>query len=168
MKSLTDKQLEIIPLLSQGRSYQQITDITGIPKPTVGRWAKLPKIQEEVSRFQENRIEICRQSATTDLEGFKNKLREAKKRQEQYIKTAQQLGFDCSKLAETLMQKALKILEEDGNLTPRLLATLIPNLIKTANDSFRVGSEIEDKMFALQEMNKRLDEWEERWQESQQ
>jgi hypothetical protein len=164
MKPLTDKQLEIIPLLSQGLSYQQITNSTGIPKPTVARWAKLPQIQEEVNQLQKDRIEVCRETVVDNLEAYKIRMRQSRERQEQYLLSAQELGFRCSNLAQKLIEKAPAILEQDDALTPRLLATLIPGLIRASHESFKVGSEIEDKMLALEEMSHRLDQWESHWQ----
>jgi hypothetical protein len=167
-KPLTDKQLSIIPLLAQGMSYQEVTQSTGIPKPTVARWAKLPQVQAEVSRAQQERVKICRQTVTSDIALFKSRLNESLRRQMEYAETAQELGFNCSRLAQTLIKKAPSILEQEGILTPRILATLIPGLIRAADESFKLGSEIEDKVFALEEVSRRLDAWESQWGEHQQ
>jgi hypothetical protein len=158
-KPLTDKQLEIIPVLSQGLSYQQITDSTGVPKPTVARWAKLAQIQAEVAEIQKGRIEVCRKVVTGDVDLLQERLRESLERQKQYIATAQIFAFNCSKLAESLIEKAPSLLENE-TLTPRLLGNLLPAMIKASNDSFRLASELEDKIYALEEISHRLDEWE--------
>jgi transcriptional regulator with XRE-family HTH domain len=157
-KPLTDKQLEIIPLLSQGLSYQQITDKTGVPKPTVARWAKLSQVQAEVAELQKSRIEICHKSANPSLDNLQKQLQESQEREIQYVRTAEAFAFECSKLALKLIEKAPSILESEP-LSPRILATLLPNLVKCSNDSFRLGSDLEDKIFALEEMSKRLDAW---------
>ncbi len=164
---LTPKLLEVAQLLASGLSYQQISEATGVARSTIGRWAKLEAVEVEVESIRAEALEahrqISREAATQSAEDLQLKLGQSIKRQEEMIRLGYSLGVDCFALTQRMLKKASEIFADNRPIEAheKILISSLPSLMKAAGDTLRAASDVEDKLFALEEVVKRLDEWRE-------
>jgi transposase len=164
-KTLSPKLLEVSQLLASGLTYKQAAKATGVPRSTIGRWAKLEAVRTEIESLRAEAMEAHRQlnreAATECAENLQQKLRQSAKRQEQMISQGYSFGTKAFDLADKMLTKASEIFSEDRPIEPheKLLISSLPHLMRAASDTLRATSDVEDKLFALDEMSRRLDKW---------
>ncbi len=146
-------------------SYKQISEATGVPRSTVGRWAKLEAVEEEVKSLRSEALEahkqVSRQAASKSAEYLQSSFAEGVKRQEEMIRLGYSLGVDCFALTQRMLKKASEIFADNRPIEAheKILISSLPSLMKAAGDTLRAASDAEDKLFALEEISKRLDAW---------
>lgn len=183
-KGLKLNQLKIAQLSARGLSTRQIEAETGVSKATVARWLKMPDVQAQIEKFrQEIEIEVhevTRQSANEELAELQANLRTAAQRQLKWSCEVQTSGYNLlSKVNEWLAEIDTVVksqLDQDGHEKPDQgeqekkamdirsllllkLVPLLPSYARAAADMTRAGSDSEDKIFAIEEISRRLDEW---------
>jgi transposase len=175
---LKPAQLKVAQLSARGLSTRQVEAETGVSKATVARWLKVPEIQAQVKKFKQE-IEVehhraNRQSANQEAADLQEHLRSAAQRQLQWSGEVQKAGYNLlSKVNEWVTEIDAVIKSEpqqDGkgktsmDLRSLMLLKLIPfvaTYARAAAEMTRAGSETEDKIFAIEEISRRLDEWQE-------
>lgn len=164
---LTPKLLEVAQLLAAGLTYNQVAQATNTPRSTIGRWAKLEAVKVEIESLRAEALEahrqISKEAASECAKDLQVKLRQSIKRQEQLISLGHSLGVECFGLSRTMLKKASEIFAENRSIEPheKLLISVLPNMMRAASDTLRAASDVEDKLYAIQELSKRLDEWQE-------
>lgn len=164
---LTPKLLEVSQLLASGLTYKQVAEATGVPRSTVGRWAKLEAVESEVQSLRTEAVqshrEINKEAATQSAEDLQEKLRQAAKRQEQLISRGYTFGTKAFELADRMLTKASEIFLENRQIEQheKLLISSLPHVMRAAADTLRATSDVEDKLYAIQEISRRLDQWQE-------
>lgn len=164
---LTPRLLEVAQMLASGMTYSQISDTVSVPRSTIGRWAKMEAVQAQVAALKNEAIEAHRQTnkeaAIQSAEDLQKKLRQSAKRQEQLISQGYTIGTKAFELADRMLTKASEIFLENRPIEQheKLLISSFPHVMKAAADALRASSEVEDKFFAIEEVNKRLDQWQE-------
>jgi transposase len=165
-KDLKFNQLKIAQLSARGLSTRQIEAETGVSKATVARWLKMPEVQAQIQKFrQEIQVEVhevSRQSANKEVAELQENLRAAAKRQLKWSGEVQTAGYSLlSKVNEWLLELD-SIIKSDSELRSELLIKIlpmIPSYARAAADMSRAGSDAEDKIFAIEEIARRLDDW---------
>jgi hypothetical protein len=163
---LTPKLLEIAQMLASGLTYSQIASAVNAPRSTVGRWAKLESVQGQVAILKDEAQQACREvsreAATADAEDLQNKLSAGLKRQETLILRGYSLAFGYLDLTQKMLNKVTEIFMSDRPIESheKLLITSVPSYLRAATDMARGVSDVEDKLFAIEEISRRLDEWE--------
>lgn len=164
-KTLSPQLLEVAQLLASGRSYKEAGVATGVPRSTIGRWAKLEEVKAEIESIRAEALEahrqVSREVATTSAQELQQKLRESAKKQERLISQSYVFGDKAFLLALEMLTKVSQIFSENRPIEPheKILITSLPQIMRTATEALRSASDAEDKFFALEEMSKRLDEW---------
>jgi hypothetical protein len=172
MESLTPQLLEVSQLLASGMSYAQISESVNVPKSTIGRWAKLPQVKVQVELLRSEAIEahreISREAATADAEDLQHKLSAGLKRQEALILQGYSLASGYFDLTQKMLGKATEIFTSERPIESheKLLVSSVPAYLRAASDLMRSVSDVEDKVFAIQEIAKRLDEWQVHWSQN--
>jgi transposase len=185
-KGLKLNQLKIAQLSARGFSTRQIEAETGVSKATVARWLKMPEVQIQIQKFrQEIEIEVhevSRQSANKEVAELQENLRTAAQRQLKWSSEVQTTGYNLlTKVNEWVAEIDTVVksqLDQDGQEKPDQdvqekkamdirsllllkLVPLLPSYARAAADMTRAGSDAEDKIFAIEEISRRLDEWNE-------
>lgn len=170
----TSDQLKVAQLRARGLSLSQIAAGTGVPKTTISRWLKLPFVEGEVEKFraeiQTAHHEANQESANEEAAGFCEDLRAARQRQMKWSEEVQKAGYNLlSKVNAWAEQidaalKSEELANDSGakgfrTLFLLKLAPLLPSYARAAADMTRAGSDTEDKIFAIEEISRRLDEW---------
>ncbi|MDP8963232.1 MAG: helix-turn-helix domain-containing protein [Cyanobacteriota bacterium] len=172
-KTLSPQLLEVAQLLASGRSYKEAGEATGVPRSTIGRWAKLEAVKTEIESIRAEGLEahrqVSREAATTSAEDLQQKLRESAKRQERLISQSYVFGDQAFALAGKMLTKASEIFSENRPIEAheKLLITSLPHIMRSAADVLKSASDAEDKIYGLEELSKRLDDWAEihaQWQ----
>ena len=183
-KDLKFNQLKVAQLAARGLSTRQIEGEVGVSKATVARWLKMPDVQAQIEKFrQEIEVEVHqanRQSANQELAELQENLRTAAQRQLKWSSEVQTSGYKLlSKVNDWLTEIDTLVksqLDKDGDekadqgeqekkamdsrsLLLLKLIPLLPSYARAAADMTRAGSDAEDKIFALEEMDRRLNEW---------
>ena len=165
MESLRPQLLEIAQLLASGMSYTEVSQAVNVPRSTVGRWAKLPSVQAQVellrSEAMQAHIEISREAATQSAENLQSKLLQSTKRQEEMIGQGYSLAHECFALTQQMLAKATEIFTSNRAIESheKILISSLPAYMRAASDMVKAVSDTEDKLFALEEISKRLDQW---------
>ena len=165
-KDLKFNQLKVAQLAARGLSTRQIEGETGVSKATVARWLKMPQVQAQIQNFrQEIEVEVHqvnRQSANKELAELQENLRTAAQRQLKWSCEVQSAGYSLLSKVNEWVVELDSIIKSDSELRSELLIKLlplIPSYARAAADMSRAGSDAEDKIFALEEMSRRLDQW---------
>ncbi len=180
-KSLTNEQLKVAQLSARGLSLRQIAAATTVSKDTASRWLKMPEVQAQVAKFQQE-IEAAhhsavRSSANQEAMELQERLRTATKRQLAWSIEVQLAGRNLLNRVNYWVGEIDKVVQGTGegeeesqpggsqvqfrSMMLLKIAPLIPSYARAAADMTRAGSETEDKIFAIEEINRRLDEWQE-------
>ncbi len=71
------------------------------------------------------------------------------------------LAAECFGLAQKMLTKASEIFTSNRVIEPheKILISSLPAYMRSASDMVRTVSDVEDKLFAIEEIAKRLDEW---------
>ena len=166
MESLTPQLLEVSQLLASGMTYAQVAQTTNVPKSTIGRWAKLPQVKAQVELLRSEAIEvhreISREAATANAEDLQGKLAQSIKRQEDLIARGYIIALGYLDLTQKMLDKTTEIFTSNRPIEShdKLLITTAPSYLRAATDMVRGVSDVEDKLFAIEEISRRLDEWE--------
>jgi hypothetical protein len=157
----------------------QIAAGTGVPKTTVSRWLKLASVQEEVEKFRQEieaeHHKANRQSANQEAVELQENLRAAAQRQLKWSGEVQKAGYNLLAKVNEWVDEIDTVVKsdpdraEDGkkglmdfrSVMLLKLVPLLPSYARAAADMTRAGSETEDKIFAIEEISRRLDEWHE-------
>lgn len=164
--TLTPKLLEVCQLIATGLTYTQIAQATATPRSTIGRWAKLPAVIEQVKLLRSETAqvhrEVQREVATEQAQTLQESLAISAKRQKLLIDRGHKLANELHDLNEQLIVKASEILLSGRVIESheKTLITLLPAYFRTATEMQRNLSDVEDKHLAIEEISKRLDEWE--------
>ena len=165
-KDLKFNQLKVAQLAARGLSTRQIEGETGVSKATVARWLKMPQVQAQIQNFrQEIEVEVHqvnRQSANKELAELQENLRTAAQRQLKWSGEVQTAGYSLLGKVNEWVLELDSIIKSDSELRSELLIKIlpmIPTYARAAADLTRAGSDAEDKIFALEEMDRRLNEW---------
>jgi len=165
MESLTPQLLEVSQLLASGMTYTQVSQTVNVPKSTIGRWAKLPQVKAQVELLRSQAIEahreISREAATANAGDLQQKLAQSLRRQEALIVTGYNIASGYLDLTQKMLNKATEIFTSDRPIESheKLLITSVPSYLRAATDMMRSVSDAEDKCYAVEEISKRLDEW---------
>jgi hypothetical protein len=83
------------------------------------------------------------------------------KRQEVMITQGYSLAAECFDLTQKMLTKASEIFlsNRPTEQHEKLLISSLPSYMRVAADMVRSVSDAEDKLFAIEEISKRLDEW---------
>jgi hypothetical protein len=166
MESLTPQLLEVSQLLASGMTYAQVSQSVNVPKSTIGRWAKLPQVKAQIELLRSEAIEahreISREAASEVAQDLQGKLSAALKRQEGLILQGYSLASGYLDLTQKMLGKASEIFANDRPIESheKLLVSSVPAYLRAASDLMRTVGDAEDKFFAIEEISKRLDEWE--------
>ncbi len=165
-KDLKFNQLKIAQLSARGLSTRQIEAETGVSKATVARWLKMPEVQAQIQKFrQEIEIEVhevSRQSANKEVAELQENLRTAAQRQLKWSGEVQTAGYTLLSRVNKWVEEIDAVLKSDPEVRSLLLIKLlplIPSYARAAADMTRAGSDAEDKIFGIEEIARRLDEW---------
>ncbi len=146
----------------------------------------MPEVQIQIQKFrQEIEIEVhevSRQSANKEVAELQENLRTAAQRQLKWSSEVQTTGYNLlTKVNEWVAEIDTVVksqLDQDGQEKPDQdvqekkamdirsllllkLVPLLPSYARAAADMTRAGSDAEDKIFAIEEISRRLDEWNE-------
>jgi len=163
---LTPKLLEVAQMLASGLTYSQISEAVNAPRSTVGRWAKLESVQVQVSTLKNEAQQACqevsREAATEVAQNLQAQLALGTKRQEALIARGYNLASGYLDLTQKMLGKATEIFTSDRPIEnhEKILLTSVPSYLRAASDLMRSMSDAEDKLFAIEEISLRLDEWE--------
>jgi len=163
---LTPKLLEVSQLLASGMTYTQISDAIGEPRSSVGRWAKLEAVRAQVELLRADalqaHVEISREAATASAEGLQEKLTQGVRREEELMAKGYSLGHDLFDLTHKMVKVAAEVFTSGKDIEhhEKILITSLPGYMRAAGDMLQRVSDCEDKLYSLQEISKRLDEWE--------
>jgi predicted metal-dependent hydrolase len=166
MESLTPQLLEVSQLLASGMTYAQVAQTTNVPKSTIGRWAKLPQVQAQIELLRSEAIEahreISHEAARANAGDLQQKLAQSLRRQEALIVTGYNIASGYLDLTQKMLNKVTEIFTSDRPIESheKLLITSVPSYLRAATDMVRGVSDVEDKLFAIEEISRRLDEWE--------
>jgi hypothetical protein len=169
---LTPKLLEVAQMFASGLTYSQISEAVNAPRSTVGRWAKLESVQAQVSILKNEAQQACREvsreAATEVAQNLQDKLSLGIKRQEALIARGYSLALGYLDLTQKMLGKATEIFTSDRPIESheKILVNSVPSYLRAASDVMRSVSDAEDKIFAVQEISKRLDEWQMHWSET--
>jgi IS30 family transposase len=162
---LTPRLLEVAQMLASGMTYSQISEAVSIPRSTIGRWAKMEAVQAQVAALKNEAIEahrqISREAATEVAQDLQGKLAQSVKRQEGMIAQGYSLAAECLDLTQKMLTKASEIFRSNRVIEPheKILISSLPIYMRAASDMVRSVSDAEDKCFGIEEIAKRLDEW---------
>jgi TolA-binding protein len=106
-------------------------------------------------------IEISREAATQSAEDLQSKLLQSTKRQEEMIGQGYSLAHECFALTQQMLAKATEIFTSNRAIESheKILISSLPAYMRAASDMVKAVSDTEDKLFALEEISKRLDQW---------
>ena len=164
-KTLSPQLLEVAQLLASGQSYKEAGEATGVPRSTIGRWAKLEHVKAEIDSIRVEALEahrqVSREVATTAAEELQQKLKESAKKQERLISQSYVFGDKAFLLASEMLTKVSQIFSQNRPIEAheKILIATLPQITRAASEALRSASDAEDKLFALEEISKRLDEW---------
>lgn len=153
-------------------TYTQVSQAVNVPRSTIGRWAKLPSVQAQVELLRSEALEACvqvtREAAVLSAEDLQSKLTQSAKRQEELIGRGYSLVNNCFALTQQMLVKATEVFSSDRPIEAheKILLNSLPGYMRASTDMARVLSDTEDKLYALQEISRRLDEWQVHWSEN--
>ena len=170
----TDQQLEAIPLLASGQSYARVAEVVGASKATICRWLKNDEFRQQVQSLQQQKLEItqntAKESSISRAEQLQATLDKASHHQIETAETTRQLTKRCLALTMELVGQVDNLFKKDldEGLTPKQKALLsfTPNLMRSTATLIGAGNDTWDRAYAIEEIAKRLDEWQTHWGES--
>ena len=126
----------------------------------------MPEIQVQIQKFrQEMEIEthkVNRQTANKELVELQENMRTAALRQLRWSGEVQKAGYNLLNKVNQWIDEIDTVVDSDSELRLQLvtkLLPLIPSYARAAADMSRAGSDAEDKIFAIEEIARRLDDW---------
>lgn len=170
----TDQQIEAISLLASGQSYNKIAEAVGTSKATICRWMKNQDFKKQVEVLQQQKLEIAKsvvaEAATTKAESLQNTLQTTMHHQNEIIETTRQITTKCLNLLSEVADQVDRLVraeDRDTGLTQKekALLTFMPNLMRNTALLITSVNEAWDRRYAIEEVSKRLDEWQMHWSE---
>lgn len=171
----TNQQLDAIPLLAAGQSYNQVANAVGTSKATICRWFKNDEFRRQVEALQQQKLEItqnaAKESSILRAERLQNCLDKGALYEEETLETTRKLTKHCLALTMELVAQVDTLFRKpensDDSLTPKQKALLAftPNLMKATAVLISAGNDAWDRTFGVTELSKRLDEWQSHWNE---
>jgi hypothetical protein len=125
----------------------------------------LESVQAQVSTLKNEAQQACREvsreAATEVAQNLQDKLALGIKRQEALIARGYSLASGYLDLTQKMLGKATEIFTSDRPIESheKLLITSVPNYLRAATDMMRSISDAEDKLYGIEEISKRLNEW---------
>lgn len=168
----TDQQIQAIPLLASGQSYSRVAEAVGTSPSTVCRWLKNPEFKKQVEAIQVQKLEITKsvvvETASAKAENFQDTLQTALQHQDEVIENARQITTKCLTLLNEVVNQVDRLIkseDRDTGLTPKEKALLnfLPNLMRTSTALIATVNDTWDRRYGIEEISKRLDEWQTRW-----
>lgn len=159
--------LEIARLKASGLSERAIARELDIDRGKVNRALKLQEVKQQVARFQQETVEehhkVNRQSSNEQASELQAALREMAERQKRWSAASQEMGIGAARTANQWLATVKEAMASNRPLSPKdiLMAKLIPAYMRAAAEMVRAGSDAEDKVYAIEEIDRRLNEWNE-------